>query len=380
MAGAFRTPVDIGNRALQLLRRPAIYTFDDKTVEAREVQSVYDPLRQAELRRALWVFSTRRVILRPLDFTTETLVAPDWSSTANYIPGDMVNYGNQRTYWLAQQPNTGQTPGEGDYWESYFGPLTVVLWDDGTSYFTDELVYTTPDDGTYTVYRSLVNGNENDPAAVDVWSASTQYDADQVVSYSGTPYQSLIDFNHNLQPDTHPSQWTTSITAPAVSNSWRAISGAVLNKIYINYPLGAGPAADTRTMNIFQLPAGYLRQAPSDPKAGINPYLGGPVYNMEPDWVFEAEYILSHRADPIMLRFVADIQSVASFDSLFAEGLATRIALELAGRLADAEHVATIISMAREEYARTISEARTVNGIAAGSVTPYEDEYVTVRL
>jgi hypothetical protein len=248
-----------------------------------------------------------------------------------------------------------------------------------TSYWTNELVYTTPGDGTYTVYRSLINNNIFDPAGVDSWIDTTVYAAGQVVSFNATNYQSLIGLNFNNAPATSPSQWTTTITSPLVSNSWRAVSSATIAPLNIVYPLGAGPANDSRTRNAYHLPAGFVRQAPTDPKAGINPFLGAPTGNMQVDWVFEGNWIVSQNANPIMLRFVADVQSVPEFDQLFAIGLATRLAIELAPRLADTEQLATIISVAREEYARTISEARTINGIETGPVDPYEDDYISAR-
>lgn len=378
----FRTPFDIANRTLQILRRPAIFSFDDTTLESRECRSAYDQLRLAELRRAVWRFATRRVILRPLTNTSQILTPPAWGIATAYVVGDVVSYADQ--IWVAVQAGTGQTPGTVPasgplFWDSYFGPLIADVWLN-TGYYTDELVYKTPGDGTNVVYRSLTNNNSHDPAAVDTFDATVLYSAGQVVSYNSVNYQSLVALNVGHTPLTSPTQWTTTITSPLVSNSWRAIASGTIANLNIVYPLGVGPASDTRTRNCYRLPAGFLREAPTDPKAGINPYLGAPTGNMMTDWVFEGNYIISRNGNPIMLRFVADVQSVPDFDSMFSEGLASRMAIELAPRLADGEFLATLISGARESYARTMSEARTINGIETGPVDPVEDDLITCRL
>lgn len=382
MAG-FRTPVDICNSALQQLRCPAIYTFADTSVEARETGANYDQLRLAELRRAVWRFSTRRVILRAIDNTSQFLVPAAWATGTTYKVGHIVSYDNQ--YWVAMADNTSQIPGvvpDGGnlIWESYFGPLVANVWDSASGYFSGELVYKTPGNGTYTIYHSLISDNDFDPSAVDAWAIGTVYETGQVVSYSGTNYQSLTALNFGHQPDTSATQWTATVTSPTVSNSWRALTSATLRNMNIVYPLGAGPASDNRTHNAFRLPAGFLRQAPSDPKAGINPFLGAPIGNMATDWLWEGNFIVSNDPNPKMLRFVADIQSVPEFDALFAEGLASRIATELAPRLANVDHLATIMAAARDAYQRTMAEARTINGIETGPVEAYEDEFIVCRV
>src|SRR5690242_7552718 len=96
---AFRAPVDIANRALQILRRNSIYTFDDVSVEANETKACYDQLRLAELRRAVWRFSTRRVILRAITNTSQYVRMPAWSAVTGYVAGDLVYTYPQ--YWVA---------------------------------------------------------------------------------------------------------------------------------------------------------------------------------------------------------------------------------------------------------------------------------------
>lgn len=398
MAGGFLTPVDIANRALQVLRRPAIYRFEDVSVEGHETQSCYDQLRQAELRRSVWRFATRRVVLRAMSPTSQILIPAAWSALTTYIPGDIVADLVKGESWICRLDALNKTPGSGSpYWDSYFGPTIVDAWQAPieppnsstagrtrtTSYFSHEIVYKTPGNGTYTIYRSLTNGNSDDPEGVDDWIDDIIYTIGQVAVYQGINYQSLTNLNFNHVPASSPSQWTTSITSALVSNSWRVVVGTLSSAqhlLYGAYPMGLGPSSDSRARCVYRLPAGFLRQAPTDPKADFNPFLGAPSGNIIEDWVWEDQYIVSHYAGPIMLRFVADVQYVPEFDALFSVGLATRMAIELAPRLADGEHLATILATAREEYARTITEARTINGIETGPIAPAEDEYIVCRL
>lgn len=396
MAG-FATSFDIANRALQHCRAPRILNFADGSLEANETGFAYDKIRRRELQRNLWVCATRRAILRPMDSTTQWLTAPAWASGTAYVVGDFVAYNNQ--LWVCQIANTGQTPGVVPangvlYWDSYFGSIAVDIFEapinpdsqstagsyTPTSYYAGELVYTTPGDGTYTVYRSLVNGNTNTPSVVDTWDNSTQYTAGQVVSFNSTNYQSLVNLNVNYEPDLSPSQWTTTVTSPLVSNSWRVVTSATLTPAVIDYPLGVGPASDTRTRNAFRLPYGFLRQAPDDPKAGINPFLGSPVGNMQRDWVFEGKFIISSDPEPIMLRFVADVQDVTTFDDLFCEGLAATLGQDIAPRICPKDVLNGILATTAAVYRQVMSDARIVNGIEAGFVEPPEDDIITCRL
>lgn len=393
----FATPFDICNRALQHCRKPAISTFADGTLEANEMAFAYDKVRRAELRRNVWRFATRRVILRPLDSSSQWLTPPTWASATAYGIGDIVFYGTQ--LWVCEIANTGQIPGVVPtngvlYWDSYFGSIMVDIFNAPvepdsqlapgsllpTSYFAGELVYTTPGDGTYTVYRSLLDGNIETPSIVDGWDNSTSYLSGQVVSFNSVNYQSLVNLNLNNEPDLSPSQWSTTVTAPLVSNSWRQVTGAVLTPATISYPLGCGPASDNSTRNVFRLPYGFLRQAPSNPKAGINPFLGVPGNEVTKDWLFEGNYIVSQDPMPIMVRFVADVQDVTTFDDMFCEGLAATLGIELAPRIADKADLAPIVATTTAAYKRLMGDARLVNGIETGFVDPPEDDLLTCRL
>ncbi len=213
MAGnAFTVPVDIANRALQRCGARRITTLTDDTKNAKEVNFCYDKLRRAELRRNLWRFAIRRVMLRPLG----TALQP-WDSTKTYSAGAYTNYNsvnyvsllgantNQEpdtspTYWqvfngvttllvtfsawavgpaytqgmialgsdnrlyeLVVASNTGSDPtSTTGIWTEYFGNITASQYDSTQGYNTGELVFYPT---TSAIYASFTNGNTNDPTA-----------------------------------------------------------------------------------------------------------------------------------------------------------------------------------------------------------------------
>lgn len=392
MAG-FQSPVDLANAALAMLRKPAINSFADPEVEAYQIGAQYDQLRLAELRRNTWVFATRRVWLRPVSGTTQAITFPAWASGTAYKAGDVVSYNN--ALWVALVGNGGNTPGTTPsggqlFWDTYFGVTTVDVWNGPvepqlqtntgvyypTTYQTGEFAYVTPGDGTYSVFRSLVNNNGNNPQSVDQWVDSANYNAGQVVQFNSVNYQSTVNLNSNNQPPS--AQWTTTITSPLVSNSWEEVN-VTLNPMTILYPVNTGPLNDAMTRNVFVLPNGFLRKAHPAPKHGQLTWLGGPQPFAAPDWVMEGPYLISATTHPLAFRFIADTQNVPAFDALFSEGLAMRLAITLAPRLAEVETMPAVVAAAREAYGRCITEARTINGIEMGAQYPPESPLITVR-
>lgn len=384
----FQTPVDIANRALQHLGHPRIASFIDNSDGAQELYFTYDKVRRAELRRNLWVFATRRVALRALDTTSSLLTFEAWASGTTYPGGYIVTYGG--LMWVSLvNGNVGQTPGVAPLsgplpWDVYFGPLVCNAWDDAvqnpdptsnnTSYHAGEIAYllTSGD-----IYVSIVEGNQNEPTVVDTWSNTIMYATGAVVSYNSVNYQSLLNRNFSNEPDTSPTYWTTTVTNPTVSGSWVQLAGASLSSNPIVYPLTAGPANDSWTRNAFRLPAGFLRPAPADPKAGARAWLGAHVGLPADDLTYEGLYITAGFSRTfMMLRFVADVQDVTTFDDMFCEGLAARLALEGAPTLTEGKRERAC----QVAYRAAMSEARTVDAIEAGPTEQTEDEYVTVRL
>jgi hypothetical protein len=77
--------VDIANRALTKLGAARIISFGDDNKQARAVTSMFDIVRDAELRSHIWSFSVRRTSLPALTTT------PAWGFKYEYeIPSDCL--------------------------------------------------------------------------------------------------------------------------------------------------------------------------------------------------------------------------------------------------------------------------------------------------
>lgn len=435
MAGlAFNTSVDIANRALQHCgaeRLDAALGFTEPSKNARETSFVYDKVRRAELRRNVWRFAIRNAVIRAIDANTMLLAPALWLQTTTYFVGSIVTdqYGMA---WISRVPdNLANDPLNSTFWEQYFGPMTVSLYSATTSYFAGELVYTAAGDGSYRVYLSLIGGNSDNPATATAWGAATTYFKDQVVTYLSVAYQSKIDLNINQTPTASAANWAVgttyglnalvngsdgvtykSLAGGNVGNDptldggvnwqnqgvltpwatvfvggtgslkWMQIGGAEfpmgvgLTTLNIVYPLGAGPSTQDNSRNVFRLPAGYLRKAPRDPKAGSISYLGAPSNLQYDDWRFQGNYIVSAQSDPLGLWFVADTVDVTAMDDMFCEGLGARIALEVCEPITQSsEKLRTIAA----EYDKFMGEARMVNAVEVGTEEPPLDDYISCR-
>jgi hypothetical protein len=245
------------------------------------------------------------------------------------------------------------------------------------------------------LYMSLIDLNlGNNPAnAPALFAIGTTYAINALVGASdGVIYKSLSNGNVGHDPTTDAGvhwlntgvllPWTTVFTQGAGNQQWRQIGGAAfpsgvgLAELNIVYPLGSGPLSQDRTRNVFRLPAGFLRQAPRDPKAGSTSFLGAPSGLDYDDWNFEGNYLVSWDVRPIIFRFVADVQDVTAFDDMYCEGLACRIALAVAPLLTQSTVKAGEIEKLYESF---MSQARMVNGIETGAEEPPEDDFVTCR-
>jgi len=431
----FNTAIDIASRACQHVGVPRIdptLGFTEPSKQASEIGFVYGKLRRAELERNTWRPSIRHTVLRALDTGTMMLAASLWVESATYFVGSIVA-DDQGNLWYSRIPNNvgyqpQNTPAA---WESYFGPLTVSLYDEDTTYWAGELVYTAAGDGLNRVYLSLQSSNADDPATATAWAATETYDKNQTVTRSSVAYQSLIDLNTNNDPALAPALWNTLTTYAAldevggsdgviyqslagsntgndpvadagvhwvstgVLNPWTTVfvggigslkwlqvggaefpSGVTLTTPNIVYPLGAGPASQDNTRNVYQLPSGYLKTAPQDPKAGAWSYLGAPSGLAYSDWDYEGGYIVSSSSTLIILRFVADITDVRSMGSMFCEGLAARIALSVCEPITQSRGKLNDIT---QIYQKFMGDARNANAIETGSVEPPVDDYLACR-
>lgn len=429
----FRNPVDIANRGLQQCGSPRLIDdadgFNEDSVQATNCAFVYDKLRRAELRRNLWRFAIKHAILRPVDSTFRQLSAPLWASTSNYFMGSIVGDA-MGTIWVSQtNDNVNNEPGNSAEWQAYFGPVAVPPYDSTATvgYYAGDVVYVTPGDGTAAVYMSLVPGNSDNPSTTAAYDATVMYGLADLVLQSSTPYQSLIDFNLNNLPSatTAPAawaigttyainsrvrgtdgymylaaqgantghdpvgddgtwwtatgalaKWTSTLTRTSSSSKWMRLDNAVLRQMFFAYPIGAGPVSDPLTRNVYRLPAGYLRKAPQDPKAGSVSALGAPSNLPYDDWLYEGNYIVSRSVFPIQLRFGADMNDVRDFDDMFCEMLGCRIGYEVAPAVTQSGAKRSEIASA---YNKFRIEAVMVNGIETGSEEPPLDDWLACR-
>jgi hypothetical protein len=433
---AYRIPPDIGNRALQhcgASRMDPLLGFADTSSKgAAEISFCYDKLREAELQRRVWTFATRRQVLRAIDTTTMRLVPSLWEQGATYFVGSIVS--DQNNYlWISRvRNNLGNDPLLTTAWDPYFGPLTVSAFagiTGTTSYSAGELVYTYAGNGTSLVYLSLINGNGDVPGVATTYSPTVTYFKNQVVTFGSTAYMSLIDLNLNNEPDLAPAlfniattyavgnqvggsdgviyqsigsgnigndptldggvhwtntgilnPWTTVFVGGSGSLNWLLIGGSGfpagvgLTTLNIVYPVGAGPCSDPTTNNVYRLPSGYLRLAPQNPKPGI-PALGGPSGIGYSDWLVESDYLITADSS-VTLRFVADITDVSRMHTMFCEGLAARIGLEVCESVTQSTAKLTTIA---KIYDRWISDAGEVDAVEDGFTDAPDDDYVTVR-
>lgn len=382
---AFTSILSIANRALQHVGSRRIASMTENSREADEVNFNYDMLRQAELRRRVWRFATRNVALRPIDTGTLLFVPVVYDSLTTYITGDIVSWTDGAWYQATAAVTAGTTPDTtGSPWTRYFGPDTATLYDATDTYYAGELVYT-PATTSARVYLSLVNGNDQDPTDYPAaWDATVTYGKNDTVTHSASIWQSTADLNLNNTPGV--ASWeaipATQYGSRAgrqwidLSDRGEAIPGATLAALNLFWPLGSGVASDQSTANVYRLPQGYLREAPENPKAGATSYLGAPSGLAYGDHIMSGNYFTTSEASTIIFRFVADVSAVPDMDSMFCEGLACRIGMEVAPTLTQSNDK---VSLLAQMYAKFMTEAGLVNGIETGPTEPPEDDYITCR-
>jgi hypothetical protein len=351
---------------------------------------------------------------------------PVYSASVSYPLGAIVADVNN-VLWQSQTPNNLNGI-FGQQWTEFFGSLVVSPFDttDQTAYYPGELVYETLGPGQFNTYLSLCYTNGADPGTPTPYNSTVIYYAGQVVQDANlTSYMCLQNGTIGVEPDSQPSPWSVSTTYAAGakvaatdgyiytsigsgninhnpandasptywtqngyvawtsvfstslgSDNWQLID-CELAPINIIYPIGTGPTWQTFTKNIFLLPNAYLGPAPQDPKAGANSFLGAPNGDQYREWQYDGNFILSDIDSVIVLRFIADVNEVPTFDPMFCEGLAARIAMEVVEPLTQSlSKMQTIQGV----YSLTIKEARAKNFIESGPVEPPEDDYVACRI
>ncbi len=335
---AFTAPIDIVNRALQHLGASRTTTLADTNKNADEAEFLYDKCRRAELERNIWSFSTRRVALRFVTATTKMLAFGAYAAGTTYGVGDIVMSnditGNSVAWVSIQATNLAKTPAtvtNNVWWQQYFGPITADTYSAAATYATGELIFNT------VYYKSIANNN--------------------IAGGTSSP---------NVALGTQPTAWT----------------------LYTPYPAALTQNGTSR--NLFVLPYGFLRVAPQDPKGAGAPYNGTTAGLQFSDFQIDDIYLLTSQTEaglttaagdaartPLIFRFAADITDVTRMSTMFCEGLAARIAMELCETMTQKPDLYKQIT---GKYDRFMSEARRVNEIEVGSTEPDETAFRVSRM
>jgi hypothetical protein len=425
--GDFLAPVDIWDAALAWCG--ANLSGDSLRNKATAAKR-YDQVRKAELSQRTWTFATKDQCLRAIDINTMLLNPALWSQLTTYFYGSVVA-DQSGSLWISNIPNNlNNDPLLTNFWEPYFGPLSVTLYDPSISYFNGELVYTTPGDGTNRVYQSRIDGNKDVPGTATAYDPTVTYFKNHVVTFLSVAYMSLIDLNLNNEPDLVPlpwlvgttyaitnkvagsdgviyqsvgsgnighdptldtgtnwtntgvlAAWTRTFVGGSGSLNWLQIGGKEfpfgvgLTKLNVLYPASSGPWSQTSAKKIFLLPAGFLRRALQNQKAGVS-WLGGPTGISYDDWIISGKYIVTSDTGPILLRFVVNITDVSLMKVTFCEGLALRLAVAICDTVTQDKGQFDLVAKA---YARFENTALTIDGVEAGYVDEPDDDLITVR-
>ncbi len=326
------TETEIANLALQRMGASVItgILWTEDSNNATEMRVSYDHYRRAELRRNVWRFSIREQMLRPIDDTTYDVTFNAWDDATTYEKNDIVVGSDGVVYISTIASNLAHDPATDyafAYWTDYIGSLVANTYDDTVSYMAGEMVFDTSVAAGIHTYMSITNDNEGNAVT----------DTDNWFEFTDDPTRTAISFI---------------------------------------YPIGAGPASQTSTRNVFKLPHGYLRLAPQAPKQGSFMPLGAPSALSYSDWQFESDYFTSVQPGPVPFRFAADVSDPTKFDPLFIDGFSCRLAFELCERITQSNSKVQSLGGA---YNKFMTEARIVNGIETGPTEAPEDTYITVR-
>jgi hypothetical protein len=317
-------------------------------------------------------------------------VVPNWSSGPTYVQGQTVLYTDGNVYSsLTNSNNNNIPPSSPANWalmptltlQSQFVPISTFTalapvlstpideWKVLTSYSIGQFVIFNA-----VAYLSIANNNidKTPSSSPSFWVAAS----------GGTNYQSLVDLNLGNTPASSPSQWTSVFSLGGGNSQWIQIggggfpNGVGLTAVRLTYPVGSGPLSQSWTKNVYRLPAGFIRRAPQDPKAGIWSWLGAPGNLTQVDWTFESQFLTTWDSRAIILHFIADVQNVTDFDPMFCEALSCRIALEVCETLTQSTAKLSFIA---QEYKKFMGEAIIVDLIDVGAEEPPLDDLVACR-
>lgn len=245
------------------------------TPQGAELVAVYDKLRRAILRRNLWIFATKRVVLYPLDVNSMLFQPGAWSGTQTYYPGAVVADSSGVLWTSNLNDNLNNAPALGStVWDHYFGALTVDPWTNPATvnvsnnpqtifqagYFAGDVNYIMLDvpyvAGAYNVYKSLIDANTDNPQVPDAWSATKVYFKNQVVTFGNVLYISLLHGNLNQEPDISASWWSVYVPTYSAGTTYAAgafvLASSVLYQSLVGSNVGNTPASSPtqwQTMN-----------------------------------------------------------------------------------------------------------------------------------
>lgn len=127
----------------------------------------------------------------------------------------------------------------------------------------------------------------------------------------------------------------------------------------------ANAPAFTRS-NAFPLPSDYIRILSPDPEVNFN----------DLDWIIEGRRIITNDSAPLDVRYIYDVTDPNTFDTLFRESLAAKLAEQLCEEITQSN---TKIATAKLFYDEAIAEAKRTNAIEKVAEQPQEDSWVTAR-
>jgi hypothetical protein len=348
---AFKSSVDIGNRALQHVGQFQIQTLYDDSRAAKEVLLCYDKLRQAELRKIPWRCATRRAFLYPWTSSTVQIVPQAWAVSTTYGDGQLVFDAGQTITVAGNSVLTGLGPNSepGTLWIAIHAHTSNAANAPGNSVVANGAANLVP-----TPWQQYFG-----PQFADIYSATVTYNSGDLV-YTGT-YGSTLTFYICLGN-------AVINMAPASGNPWYQLnisSGLGTGYVETCYPWAVGPSLSVAgaLRTIFPLPTGYLRLTGPDRTAATANLTasGGIKFN---DWQLENDYMLSAQTTPQLMRFVADLSDVSQMDTLFCELLAARIGMAVAPALTQD---AALLGSVKQTYQELFTIATLVNNLEIGS-------------
>lgn len=163
-----------------------------------------------------------------------------------------------------------------------------------------------------------------------------------------------------------------AVNARACRDCYERLRNAELRKHIWNFAIARATlpaesaAPEWGRARAYQLPSDFLRLAPDYEE---DTYL-------EKDWVIEAKFIYSDDVSPLRIRYIKRVADTTTFDPLFDEALASKMADEMAEALTQSN---TKKAAAATDYKEAIAEAKRVNGIEKRPQVAPPSEWISRR-